>query len=68
MPSGAYRATRSETGEADVRFLYCACAISAMLDDWSGVDQEQAVVYIRQCITYEGGIAVMPGTLPSALL
>jgi prenyltransferase beta subunit len=62
MPSGAFRATLSESGEADVRFLYCACAISAILQDWSAVDCDRAVEYILQCITYEGGIAVMPGT------
>jgi prenyltransferase beta subunit len=62
MPSGAFRATLSESGEADVRFLYCACAISAILQDWSAVDRDRAVDYILQCVTYEGGIAVMPGT------
>ena len=61
MPDGAYRATLSESGEADVRFLYCACAISAILGDWTGVDKDVAVQYILQCLTYEGGIAVLPG-------
>jgi geranylgeranyl transferase type-1 subunit beta len=61
LPNGAFRATLSDTGEADVRFLYCACAISAILKDWSAVDKDRAVEYILQCLTYEGGIAVMPG-------
>lgn len=61
MPSGAYRATLSVTGEADVRFLYCACAISSVLKDWSAVNIPLAVQYIVRCFTYEGGIAVMPG-------
>jgi len=61
MPSGAFRSTLNDSGEADVRFLYCACAISAALDDWSAVDTEAAVRYIQQCVTYEGGIAVVPG-------
>eukprot|EP01032_Pedospumella_encystans_P012288 gene12288-14226_t len=60
MPSGAFRSTLNDSGEADVRFLYCACAISAALDDWSSVDIEAAVRYIQQCVTYEGGIAVVP--------
>lgn len=34
------------SGEADMRFLYCACAISYILDDWSGVDVDRAVNYI----------------------
>jgi geranylgeranyl transferase type-1 subunit beta len=35
QPSGAFSATK-EGGECDMRFLYCACAISAALDDWTG--------------------------------
>jgi hypothetical protein len=33
--------------ESDVRFIYCACCISYMLNDWSGIDQDKAVEYIR---------------------
>ena len=32
-----------------MRFLYCACAISALLDDWSGVDVDLALAYIDSC-------------------
>jgi len=63
MPSGAFRATYNDSGEADVRFLFCACAISAALGDWSAVNMDAAVGYILRCVTYEGGIAVMPGEL-----
>lgn len=63
MPSGAFRATFNDSGEADVRFLFCACAISAALNDWSAVNVDAAVGYIKRCVTYEGGIAVMPGTV-----
>ena len=48
--------------ECDMRFLYCACAISYMIDDWSGVDKDRAVEYIKSCITYEGGIALVPNS------
>lgn len=44
-----------------MRFLFCACAISFLLSDWSGVDLERCVDYIQRCITYEGGIALSPG-------
>lgn len=44
-----------------MRFLYCACAISSMLNDWGGVDKDSAERYIRSCTTYEGGIALVPG-------
>ena len=36
--------------ENDMRFLYCACCISAILDDWSGVDKQRATDYILQSI------------------
>ena len=47
-----------------MRFLYCACAVSYMLNDWTAVDQTAAIEYIKSCITYEGGISLVPGNLP----
>jgi prenyltransferase beta subunit len=35
--------------EADMRFLYCACAISAILGDWSGINVDLAVDYVKKC-------------------
>ena len=43
-----------------MRFLYCACAISALLDDWSGVDVDLALAYIDSCKAFDGGIALLP--------
>lgn len=60
QPEGSFRATL-DGSECDMRFLYCACAISSMLGDWSGVDVERAVGFVRSCITYEGGISLVPG-------
>lgn len=36
--------------ECDMRFLYCACCVSAILDDWSGVDRARAIDYIIKSI------------------
>lgn len=47
--------------ESDMRFVFCAAAISFLLDDWSGVDRERAVGYVRSCVSYDGGIALVPG-------
>uniref|UniRef100_A0A7C8Z0Q3 Protein geranylgeranyltransferase type I n=1 Tax=Opuntia streptacantha TaxID=393608 RepID=A0A7C8Z0Q3_OPUST len=47
--------------EADLRFVYCAAAISYMLDDWSGVDKEKAKEYILNCQSYDGGFGLCPG-------
>ncbi|XP_062516801.1 geranylgeranyl transferase type-1 subunit beta-like [Corticium candelabrum] len=46
--------------ENDVRFIYCVCCISYMLNDWSGFDQEKAVDYIRNSQGYDFGIAQGP--------
>lgn len=37
MPSGC---------ESDMRFIYCACCISVILNDWSGVNKPKAIDYI----------------------
>lgn len=57
---GSFRCT-AEDSEHDMRFLYCACCISHMLDDWSGVDVERAAGYIRTCRSFDGAIALLPG-------
>lgn len=38
-----------DQGEADVRAVYCAVVISYMLDDWSGIDSDKIVSFIRRC-------------------
>lgn len=47
--------------ENDMRFLFCACAISHMLNDWSGVDIDRSVDFIRSCRSYDGAISLLPG-------
>lgn len=46
--------------QSDLRFLYCAAAISHMLNDWSGFDRQAALRFIRECQTYEHGFARRP--------
>ncbi|KAG6845616.1 hypothetical protein H0H87_006669 [Tephrocybe sp. NHM501043] len=48
------------SNETDLRSLYCAFAISAMLNDWSAVDKDRAIAYIASCRTYEGGYGQAP--------
>ncbi|KAI0655560.1 terpenoid cyclases/Protein prenyltransferase [Cubamyces menziesii] len=48
-------------GESDLRMLYCAFVISSMLNDWTGIDVDRAIDYIRQCYSYEGGYGQTPG-------
>ncbi|KIP04227.1 hypothetical protein PHLGIDRAFT_76254 [Phlebiopsis gigantea 11061_1 CR5-6] len=47
-------------GESDLRCVYCAFTISSMLDDWSGIDLERSIAYIRRCESYEGGYGQAP--------
>ncbi|KAK3788326.1 hypothetical protein RRG08_025057 [Elysia crispata] len=49
-----------EGSEYDMRFVYCACCISHMLNDWSGIDVEKAVSYIVQSLSYEGAFGQRP--------
>lgn len=58
--NGVFSAT-IHGSECDMRFVYCACAISYMLNDWSGVNIDKVYEYILSCMTYEGGIALIPG-------
>ncbi|ESQ52636.1 hypothetical protein EUTSA_v10016771mg [Eutrema salsugineum] len=49
-------------GETDLRFVYCAAAISDMLGNWSGMDTEMAKNYILNCQSYDGGFGLIPGS------
>ena len=46
--------------ENDVRFLYSACCISYILNDWSSVDKEAATKFLFNCLTYEGAFGQNP--------
>lgn len=48
-PDGSF--TAMVTGcESDMRFLYCASCVSAILDNWSGMDIPRAIDYILRSI------------------
>ncbi|KAF9005545.1 terpenoid cyclases/protein prenyltransferase alpha-alpha toroid [Cyathus striatus] len=48
------------SAESDLRTLYCAFAISSMLNDWSGVNVDRALSFIAKCRSYEGGYGQSP--------
>ncbi|KAH8114767.1 terpenoid cyclases/Protein prenyltransferase [Phellopilus nigrolimitatus] len=52
---------RPGQGEADLRMVYTAFVISAMLDDWRGVDVPRALGFVHRCLSYEGGFGQAPG-------
>jgi geranylgeranyl transferase type-1 subunit beta len=59
LPDGSFACVPGGS-ESDMRFLYCACCISHMLSDWSGVNVSAAVAYIEACRAYDGAIALLP--------
>lgn len=61
QPDGSFIATVEEDTENDMRFVYCACTICYILDDWSGMDVEKTVHFIKSSIAYDGGIGQRPG-------
>ncbi|XP_076465459.1 geranylgeranyl transferase type-1 subunit beta-like [Babylonia areolata] len=60
QPDGSFSCV-PEGSETDMRFVYCACCVSYMLNDWSGVDREKTISYITSSLTYEGGVGQGPG-------
>ncbi|CAH0559542.1 unnamed protein product [Brassicogethes aeneus] len=60
LADGSFKAAKEGT-EDDMRFVYCAAAVSHMLNDWSGVNVDRMVDFIIKSISYEGGIGQGPG-------
>lgn len=59
LDNGSFKSTAEES-ENDMRFVYCACCISYMLQDWSGVDTAKIFHYISKSQNYDYGIGQGP--------
>lgn len=57
---GSFKCIRTGS-ENDLRFLYCACAISYILGDWSAVDKDKAVEFIKSTRSFDGAMSLAPG-------
>eukprot|EP00752_Nemacystus_decipiens_P009381 g8384.t1 len=57
---GSFRSSVSDS-TCDLRFTYCACAVSTLLGNWSGVDTRKAAAYIERCFDFDGGVGLAPG-------
>lgn len=44
--------------EEDMRFVFCACAVAHILDDWSVIDIPAMVRFIQSCISFDGSIGI----------
>ncbi|KAI9009155.1 terpenoid cyclases/protein prenyltransferase alpha-alpha toroid [Hyaloraphidium curvatum] len=58
-PDGSF-APYEGSNECDMRFVYCACAVSAMLNDWSGVDRESVERFILASQSYQAAFGQRP--------
>jgi len=47
--------------ESDMRFIYCAAAISYMIQDWSGFNIDAAVQYVLSSQAYDYALSQGPG-------
>ncbi|KAI0049451.1 terpenoid cyclases/Protein prenyltransferase [Auriscalpium vulgare] len=52
--------TTPGASDGDLRLTYCAFAISSLLQDWSGINVDNAFAYVKNCRTYEGGYGQTP--------
>eukprot|EP00096_Caligus_rogercresseyi_P003954 TRINITY_DN1797_c0_g1_i2.p1 TRINITY_DN1797_c0_g1~~TRINITY_DN1797_c0_g1_i2.p1 ORF type:complete len:329 (+),score=73.35 TRINITY_DN1797_c0_g1_i2:356-1342(+) len=59
LDNGSFLAS-IEDPQSDLRFLYCASAISYILRDWSGVNKEKAKAFILSTLRPEGAFAQNP--------
>ncbi|KAJ3126124.1 Geranylgeranyl transferase type-1 subunit beta, partial [Physocladia obscura] len=59
-PSGCFIAS-ADSPESDMRFLFAACAVSYILNDFRGIDKSRAIKYVLNSRSYDGGFAQSPG-------
>ncbi|XP_076258146.1 geranylgeranyl transferase type-1 subunit beta isoform X1 [Rhynchophorus ferrugineus] len=59
LEDGSFKGAK-EGAENDMRFVFCAAAVSYILNDWSGIDVEKMVDFVLKSISYDGGIGQGP--------
>lgn len=52
---GSFSPTRI-LSECDMRYVYCACCVAHILDDWSGIDKDLSTNYILSSQSYDYSI------------
>jgi geranylgeranyl transferase type-1 subunit beta len=59
LADGSFQAVAFGT-ESDMRFVFCACAVSFMLQDWRGVDLERCAAFVLGAQSFDGGFGILP--------
>ncbi|KAL1453666.1 hypothetical protein WDU94_009986 [Cyamophila willieti] len=57
--SGSFKCTLAD-GDCDMRFVFCACAICFILNDWSGMDTARTVAFIVASMGFDGAFGQGP--------
>lgn len=60
QPDGSFKPS-ALGGECDMRLVYCAIAVSQLLNDWSGINPDKCAQFIKESLSYEGAFAQCPG-------
>lgn len=60
LPDGSFQPS-ALGGESDMRIVYCATAVSRLLNDWSGIDRDKCAAFIKSSLSHEGAFAQYPG-------
>lgn len=60
LPDGSFKPSILG-GESDMRLVYCAVAVSKLLNDWSGIDRDRSAKFIQASLSHEGAFAQCPG-------
>jgi len=61
LPDGSITATFQDF-ENDVRFLYSACSISYILNDWSAINKEKASKFLLRCMVIDQTLNIVLST------
>uniref|UniRef100_A0A8D8PUR5 Geranylgeranyl transferase type-1 subunit beta n=1 Tax=Cacopsylla melanoneura TaxID=428564 RepID=A0A8D8PUR5_9HEMI len=57
--SGSFKCTLAD-GDCDMRFVFCACAICFILNDWSGMDRACTIAFIMASLGFDGAFGQGP--------
>lgn len=60
LPDGSFQPSILG-GESDMRFVYCVVATSYILNDWSGINIDRCLHFIRRSMSHEGAFGQCPG-------
>ena len=49
-----------EGGERDMRYVYCACCVCFMVNDWRFVDKDRIFEFVRRSVSFDSAIGQGP--------